>query len=60
MSADTTLTKENAALRQELHQLKSSDHSERFRTIFDYSRLANKIISPDLEIMEVNTALVRL
>jgi len=60
MSADTTLAKENAALKQELHQLKTSGHSERFRTIFDYSRLANKIISPDLEIMEVNTALVRL
>ena len=60
MSADTTLEKENAALKQELHQLKTSGHPERFRTIFDYSRLANKIISPDLEIMEVNTALVRL
>jgi len=60
MSADTTLAKENAALKQELHQLKTSGHPERFRTIFDYSRLANKIISPDLEIMEVNTALVRL
>jgi len=60
MSADTTLEKENVALKQELHQLKTSGHPERFRTIFDYSRLANKIISPDLEIMEVNTALVRL
>jgi PAS domain S-box-containing protein len=60
MSADTTLEKENAALKQELHRLKNFGHWERFRTIFDYSRLANKIISPDLEIIEVNTALVRL
>jgi PAS domain S-box-containing protein len=60
MSADTTLAKENAALKQELQQLKVSGQPERFRTIFDYSRLANKIISPDLEIMEVNTALVVL
>jgi len=60
MLAETPLEKENAALKQELHQLKASGHPERFRTIFDYSRLANKIISPDLEIMEVNTALVRL
>ena len=60
MLADTTLQKENAALRQELLELKTSHHSERFRTIFEYSKLANKIISSDLEIIEVNSALVEL
>jgi PAS domain S-box-containing protein len=60
MSADITLAKENAALKQELQQLKTSSHSERFRTIFDYSILAKKIINPNLEIIELNAALVKL
>jgi PAS domain S-box-containing protein len=41
-------------------QLKASDHQDRFRNIFEYSRLANKIINSDLKIMEVNPALVGL
>jgi PAS domain S-box-containing protein len=60
MPADTTLEKENAALKQEIKQLKTLDHPERFRTIFEFSRLANKIIAPDLQIIEVNAALVKL
>jgi PAS domain S-box-containing protein len=32
----------------------------RFRTVFESSRLGNKIISPDLKILEVNQALVTL
>jgi PAS domain S-box-containing protein len=60
MSADITLAKENATLKQELQQLKTSSHSERFRTIFDYSILAKKIINPNLEIIELNAALVKL
>jgi hypothetical protein len=57
MPADTTLEKENAALNQEIKQLKTSDYQERFHTIFEFSRLANKIIAPDLQIIEVNAAL---
>jgi PAS domain S-box-containing protein len=41
-------------------QLKASDHQDRFRNVFEYSRLANKIIDADLKIMEVNPALVGL
>jgi PAS domain S-box-containing protein len=54
------LEKENAALKQELQELKTSSQSERFHTVFEYSRLANKIIAPDLTIIEVNQALVKL
>src|SRR5476651_1267569 len=32
----------------------------RFRTVFEYSRLGNKIISSDLKIIQVNQALVTL
>jgi PAS domain S-box-containing protein len=60
MLADTILAKENAALKQELQQLKDASHPERFETIFEYSRLANKIVAPDLTIIGVNAALVEL
>jgi PAS domain S-box-containing protein len=40
--------------------LKASDHQDRFRNIFEYSRLANKVIGPDLIILQVNPALVTL
>ncbi|MES2266778.1 MAG: PAS domain-containing sensor histidine kinase [Bacteroidota bacterium] len=60
MSANTILQKENAALKQELRQLKISRHLERFHTIFESSSLASKIIAPDLQIIEVNMALVEL
>jgi PAS domain S-box-containing protein len=53
------LKKENAALMRENEDLKVRE-SERFRKIFEYSRLANKIISPDLKILHVNMALVKL
>ncbi len=54
MESITSLKKENASLTQENIELK------RFRTIFDSSRLANKIISPDLKILQINLAMVRL
>lgn len=60
MQSIESLKKENTALMQENSQLKAPDHQERFRTIFEDSRLANKIISPDLKILQVNMALVRL
>lgn len=60
METIATLRKENAALKLENQQLTVTDHSERFRTIFEYSRLANKIISSDLKILQVNPALVKL
>jgi PAS domain S-box-containing protein len=60
MLADTTLAKENAALKLEIQQLKTFDHPERFRTIFEYSLLANKIIDAELRIIQVNAALVKL
>ncbi len=55
-----TLKNDNAELKLENPKLNDSDHQERFRTIFEYSRLANKIISADLKIIDVNPALVKL
>lgn len=40
--------------------LKYQDSQTRFRTVFEYSRLGNKIISKDLIIRQVNPALVTL
>jgi PAS domain S-box-containing protein len=44
----------------ENQQLKASDHQDRFRNIFEYSRLANKVITSDFKILQVNPALVTL
>lgn len=63
------LKNEIALLKTENKNLKSSkecedalaDHDEsqvRFKTVFEYSRLGNKIISGDLEILEVNPAML--
>jgi len=60
METIASLTKANTALTLENQQLRSTDHPERFRTIFEYSRLANKVISSDLKILQVNMALVKL
>jgi len=62
---------ENAALRKEIQQLQSSESSGadqlayqesqmRFRTIFEFSRLGNKVISSDLKIIQINPAMVTL
>jgi len=60
MESIASLKEQNIALTQENNELKLSAGEERFRTIFDNSRLANKIISPDLKILQVNPAMVRL
>ena len=60
MQSIESLQKENAALVQENEKLIAIDDRERFRTIFESSRLANKIISPDLSILQVNQAFVDL
>lgn len=60
MQSIESLQKENAALLQENSGLNAADDRDRFRTIFESSRLANKIISPDLKILQVNQALVDL
>ena len=60
MDSNKALKKEISALKQENIKLKACEHQERFRTIFEYSRLANKVISPDLKILQVNMALVKL
>ncbi|MDP9047818.1 MAG: PAS domain-containing sensor histidine kinase [Bacteroidota bacterium] len=60
MASIGSLKKENAALTQENRELKAPEHQDRFRTIFDYSRLANKVIASDFKILQVNMALVRL
>ncbi|MDB5287667.1 MAG: hypothetical protein JWR05_2616 [Mucilaginibacter sp.] len=60
MDTIESLKKENAALKLETQQLKEKDHQDSFRTIFEYSRLANKVISPDFKILEVNMALIIL
>ncbi len=59
MESNKSLKKQNVELVQENEALKANDH-ERFRTIFEYSRLANKIISSELKIIQANMALVRL
>ncbi len=41
-------------------KLKTSDYQDRFRNIFEYSRSANKVITSDLKILQVNAALVKL
>jgi PAS domain S-box-containing protein len=60
METIESLKKENAALKVETQRLNEKDRQNRFRTIFEYSRLANKVISPDLKILQVNMALVTL
>jgi PAS domain S-box-containing protein len=60
METIESLKKENAALKVETQRLNEKDRQNRFRTIFEYSRLANKVISPDLKILQVNMALVKL
>jgi PAS domain S-box-containing protein len=60
MDTVESLKKEVAALKLETLRLKEKDHPERFRTIFEYSRLANKVISPDLKILQANMALISL
>jgi PAS domain S-box-containing protein len=67
--------KENDQLKIEIQELKSdrnsvrishqeqADYQEsqvRFRTIFETSKLGNKVISSDLKIQQVNTAMVEL
>ena len=60
METIATLKKENTELKQEINQLKAIGYAERFRTVFEYSRLAGKVISSDLTILEANSALVTL
>jgi PAS domain S-box-containing protein len=68
---NSTLKSENASLRKEIQQLQSAENPEsgqlayeesqmRFRTIFELSKLGNKVISSDLKIIQVNPAMVAL
>ena len=68
------LNRKVAALESEIAVLKSEEHKAeilskdqeyqesqvRFRTVFESSRLGNKIISPELKILQVNPAMVAL
>ncbi|MDB5022074.1 MAG: hypothetical protein JWQ28_3201 [Pedobacter sp.] len=69
------LKKEIETLKEQIEQLKSDtellhiayqekvDYEEsqiRFRTIFETSKLGNKVISSDLKILQVNPAMVAL
>lgn len=69
------LTKETDSLKKEIQELKSDrnsvrishqvqdDYQEsqiRFRTIFETSKLGNKVISSDLKILQINPAMVAL
>jgi PAS domain S-box-containing protein len=60
METIASLKKENAELKLANKKLNTPESPERFHTIFEYSRLANKIISSDLKIIQVNPALVQL
>jgi len=65
-----SLKNENSRLCSEIEQLKANnseiDKTEyqnsqtRFRAIFEYSRLGNKVITADLKIVQVNPAMVEL
>ena len=68
------LKKTIAELQTEIEMLKSKEHHDailsadqryqesqtRFRTVFEASRLGNKIISSDLVILQVNAAMVNI
>lgn len=62
------LKSKNEALRKENKQLKNANPKQleyeesqvRFRTVFENSRLGNKILSSDLKILEMNTAMAVL
>jgi PAS domain S-box-containing protein len=71
----TLLKKQIEDLKNEIQELKSDKNSvrvtikeqldyqesqTRFRTIFEHSRLGNKIISSDLKILQVNPSMVKL
>ncbi len=67
----SSLKSENSSLRKEIQQLQSAKNPEegqlayeesqmRFRTIFELSTLGNKVISSNLEIIQVNPAMVSL
>jgi PAS domain S-box-containing protein len=60
METIESLKKEIAGLKLASNELNTGKPQDRFHTIFEYSRLANKIISADLKILQVNPALVRL
>jgi two-component system sensor histidine kinase VicK len=53
-----TLQQEIATLKQERQTFQESQL--RFTTIFENSRLGNKIIGPDLKILQVNASMVAL
>jgi PAS domain S-box-containing protein len=65
-----SLKNENIRLKNEIQQLQSNDSDvnkaeyqnsqTRFRTIFEFSRLGNKVITADLKIVQVNPAMVAL
>lgn len=65
-----TLKCENTSLRQDIQDLQTSNSTGeqaayeesqmRFRTIFELSPLGNKIITPDLKIIQINPAMVLL
>ena len=63
-AAVSLLTKENDRLREQVGaSAKNDEYQEsqlRFRTVFERSRHGNKIINSDLEIVQVNPAMVRL
>jgi len=58
MDTIISLQQENAILKQE--KLAYQDSQARFKTVFENSRLGNKIISSDLKIIQINAALVEL
>jgi len=58
MDTIISLQREVAALKQERNQYQ--DSQTRFKTVFENSRLGNKIISSDLKIIQVNSAMVEL
>jgi PAS domain S-box-containing protein len=66
-----SLKSENVILRKEIQRLKRAENSKaeqlvyqesqmRFRTIFELSKLGNKIITSDLKINQINPAMVAL
>ena len=58
METDQSLQNEIAELKKQNQEYKESH--ERFETVFENSKLGNKIISADLKILQVNQAMVTL
>ncbi len=57
---DTIQSLQNVIIALRKESLEYQESQLRFKTVFEHSRLGNKIINPDLKILQVNSAMVAL